>query len=643
VTAAKISCPACGGPILFKIGSSMVAVCEYCHSVVARGDRKLEDLGKVADLVDTGAVLQTGLQGRYRGIPFELTGRAQLGHEAGGTWDEWYAHLADGRWGWLAEAQGRYYLTFQQTSARDMPPFAGLRLGEPLAAPPPGWNRLVLAEKGQARAVSAEGEIPYRLVPNATYRYADLSGPQGEFGTIDYSEEPPVAFLGQAVTLDDLGVSEWARRPEREPRQAEGIQLNCPACGGPLELRAPDRTERVACPNCSALLDANQGKLRLLQALHPARVKPVLPLGAVGNFGGRSFTVIGFMKRAVTVEGVHSAWDEYLLYHPRGGFRWLVRSNDQWSLVESVAPGEVAGNGRHVEFRGKTFRLFDKQVARVGYVLGEFYWKVTVGEEVEVADYVRPPEMLSREASQTGETREINWSLGTYLRPQEVERAFELKLPLRHPLLPNVAPNQPFLHRRIYAYWGILVLAGAFLGVLVLGSGARHRVFEHTFTLQPTIPGKPDQSEVIFSEPFDLQARRNIAVTASAQLDNSWVDIEGDLFNEDSGEVQTFSLPVSYYHGIDGGESWSEGSSQGTVYLSALPAGQYTLRLEMIKEQKPGPVQVSIQIVQGVPRVLHWVLLLVFLSIVPLGVLAYHFYFELCRWQDSPYSPFHSR
>src|SRR5438132_11066138 len=100
----QVSCPACGGPVAFKIASAIVAVCPYCRSVVARGDRKIEDLGKVAALADTDSQLEVGMKGRYDGVPFYLTGRTQLGHEAGGTWDEWYAAFRDGRWGWLAAA-----------------------------------------------------------------------------------------------------------------------------------------------------------------------------------------------------------------------------------------------------------------------------------------------------------------------------------------------------------------------------------------------------------------------------------------------------------------------------------------------------------------------------------------------------------
>ncbi|MCA1593465.1 MAG: hypothetical protein LC754_12615 [Acidobacteria bacterium] len=107
MTALQANCPACGAPVTFKTGSSVVVVCDYCNSVVARTDRALEDLGKVADVVESGSPLAVGLKGVCRGVAFELTGRAQLGHAAGGMWDEWYAAFADGRWGWLAEAHQR--------------------------------------------------------------------------------------------------------------------------------------------------------------------------------------------------------------------------------------------------------------------------------------------------------------------------------------------------------------------------------------------------------------------------------------------------------------------------------------------------------------------------------------------------------
>ena len=53
--ALRANCPACGAEVLFKTGSSVVVVCEFCRSVVARTDRGVEDLGKVSDVAESGS------------------------------------------------------------------------------------------------------------------------------------------------------------------------------------------------------------------------------------------------------------------------------------------------------------------------------------------------------------------------------------------------------------------------------------------------------------------------------------------------------------------------------------------------------------------------------------------------------------
>src|SRR5919112_6908172 len=227
--ALQANCPACGAQVIFRTGSSVVVVCEFCNSVVARTDRGVEDLGKVADVSESGSPLEVGLRGVYLGVAFELTGRAQLQHAAGGFWDEWYAAFADGRWGWLAEAQGRFYLTFriQVPSPNALPSFDSLQLGQQVWAIPASQPPVV-AEKGTARMLGAEGEIPYLLTPGETYPYADLSGAAGVFGTLDYGEQPPLVYVGREVTLEALGLAQARRNVEREARTVAATQLSCP-------------------------------------------------------------------------------------------------------------------------------------------------------------------------------------------------------------------------------------------------------------------------------------------------------------------------------------------------------------------------------------------------------------------------------
>jgi hypothetical protein len=637
VSGVRVSCPSCGGAVNFAVGTGVVAVCPYCRSVVARGDQKVEDLGKVAALVETGAVLTVGLTGQYQGVAFQLTGRTQLGHEAGGVWDEWYAAFSDGRWGWLAEAHGVYYLTFQRTDVpgNRLPALDNLRIGHP-ARLPLDLGRLVVDEKGTARVQGAEGEIPYRLTPGATYAYADLSGPRGEFATLDYGDTPPSLYLGVTVTLDELKIPKSARREVWNLREVQGKALSCPHCGGPLELRAPDRTERVGCPHCGAMLDATQGELRLLQPPGEAwsAPTPVLPLGSVGRLGGDERLVIGMIQRSVTFDGVDYFWEEYLLYHPRDGFEWLVRSDDHWSRVHAVPAGTVTvGAGTQVAYQGGMFTLFQRARATVTAVLGECYWKVERGEQVLVDDYVAPPEILSREATAGAEagSGEVNWSLGIYLSPAEVEKGFALKQPLPRPS--TVGPNQPFPYTGVYVYYLWLLLVLGVLGLLALVRPA-HTAYEWEVALEPLPAGS--KSQVVFSDKFDLKGWRNVRVTADCPtLANGWLFIEGDLIEDANGHMQPFGIPFSYYSGVDEGEAWHEGSHEDSAYLSAQPAGRYSLRLEVEREKGEKPERIRIKVEQGAARMWDWLMALILLSLLPLGVACYHLWFSIQRWKDS--------
>jgi hypothetical protein len=416
-------CPACGGLVEFHVASSLVTICEHCHSAIARGDKALEDVGKVADLVDSQSPLRLGLQGNYRGKNYEIVGRVQYQHPAGGVWDEWYMAFGGDRWGWLAEAQGRFYVTFEVPlrSSINLPAFDQLEAGQAYNLGKIGV--LKVGERNEAAAASAEGEIPWLFKPRASVRFADLYGPHAQFATLDYSDAEPRIYVGAEVSIDELGFSKAAFAEPKPPQEVKGLQLNCPKCGGALELHAPDAAQRVACPYCASLLDVEQGNMRYLSTLKPSRIAPLIALGTTGTFAGTSYTVIGFLVRSMTEEGVVYRWQEYLLYNPSVGFRWLVHSDDHWNFVIPISPGEVDDRMQNAYYAGKSFRLFQTGLATVRHVLGEFYWKVEVGEEVHTRDLIHPPEALSIE---TGKG-EQNISLGIYVPPADIESAFGIK------------------------------------------------------------------------------------------------------------------------------------------------------------------------------------------------------------------------
>ncbi|HRI02554.1 MAG TPA: DUF4178 domain-containing protein [Pyrinomonadaceae bacterium] len=634
----QANCPSCGAQIEFKAGSTIVLVCPYCRSAVARTDRGLEDLGKVAEIAESESPLKLGLKGTFKDTKFELTGRAQLKHELGGSWDEWYATFSNGWVGWLAEAQGRFYLTFYQPLPQGsaIPSFAGLQLGQTIPEIP-SPSPLMVQEKGKGTSVAADGEIPYRLTPGEQFEYADLAGKNNAFATIDYSMDPPWVFVGTQVTLEEIGLGD-AKPVQREAKRVSAAGMGCPNCGGPLELLAPDKTERVVCPNCDSLLDVNQGNLSYLKTLNPPTSQPdfVAPIGAEGTFPGDvKFKIIGAVVRSVYMDDVHYYWHEYLLYNPMIGFRWLVHSDNHWNFVEPVNPADVATDnvfaaGATVDYNGSKFKIFQNAQATVEYVKGEFYWRVEQGEKVWAADYVAAPLMLSRETTEN----EINWSVGTYMTNEEVEKAFGIS-GLPKPW--GVGPNQPFTGRFYYT-WGALPLLLLFVVAIFMipFSGITKTALNQEVVLPPLTNATTAQA--VFSQPFDVKANSNVRITAGAQVDNAWADLDIDLINDQSQEVESVNVPVEYYSGSDSDGAWTEGGKSTDATLSSLPAGKYTLRVEGTWQNWQTQMPVSVKVEQNVNRGVNFICALIILMIVPILGLFRKISFESGRWKDSMFT-----
>ncbi len=635
----KANCPSCAGPIEFTAGSTIVVVCPFCRSAIARNDRALEDLGKVAEIADSESPLKLGLKGTYKETRFELTGRAQLRHELGGYWDEWYATFSNGWVGWLAEAQGHFYLTFYQPLPQGvvLPTFDGLQLGQ-VVAEIPGPTPLMVQERGHGTSVAADGEIPYKLSPGEKFAYADLAGKNNAFATIDYSMEPPWVFVGSQVTLDEIGLGD-AKPVQREARTVSVAGMGCPNCGGPLTLNAPDKAERVTCPNCNSLLDVNQGNLTYLKALNPPPDQPdfIAPIGAEGTFSGDvKYKIIGAVVRSVTIEGIKYFWHEYLLYNPMTGFRWLVHSDNHWNFVEPVNPADISnptpgGIPMAVGYNGRQFKIFQDAPAVVEYVKGEFYWRVEQGETVRAVDYVSPPLMLSQEISQN----EINWSLGTYMTNDEIEKIFGIT-GLPKPW--GIAPNQPFTGRFYYT-WGALPLLLLFIVAVFMIplSGLTKSVLNQQIMLPPMANATTEQT--VSSQPFDIKANGNVRITAGAQVDNSWADLDVDLVNEQTGAIaEEINVPIEYYSGVDDGESWTEGGKSTDATLSSLPGGRYTLQVHGTWQNWQAQMPVSVKVEQNVNRGVNFCFALIILLIVPVLGLFRKMSFESGRWKDSMFS-----
>lgn len=619
-------CPSCRAPVEFRPGAGKIKVCEYCHTVVLRGEANLESLGKVADLVDTQSPLKLGLSGHFSGNSFTIVGRIQKTHGTG-TWDEWCLGFDDGRTGWLSESEGEWNLMFPLEGV-GVPASDQLR---PLASFQLRDRTFVVEEVGHAQTVTAEGQLPDF---NRQHVYADATGQKGAFCSLDYADGGSgEAFIGSRVALGQLGFDkgELAPTPKRDALK----QARCTNCNGPLELKAPDAAKRVACPYCGALLDVVNGELAFLQLLEKLPYEPLLKLGGEGTLLKTRWTVLAFLIRSTRVEGTRYPWEEYLLWNQEAGFRWLMNSNGHWTFLTPIAAGDVGLGFRKATWNGKHFRAYQSVFVSTDFVVGECYWQVNVGDVAKASEYVEPPESINSDETEA----EVTFTHGLMLSPDEVKQAFKVGAALPAPQ--GIAPAQVNPHKaKLGSQWGWAGLWAVVFFALLVGFsvvGDTRQFTRVQFAVPPDArPGTPESQQ--FSEPFTIDKKVPLEVELDVPgLDNAWLAVQLDLVNEETGEVVQVSPEASYYQGVDDGERWSEGSRSGSKQTAEVSPGRYVLRATPSFESpsvQPRDYTVTVKADSGVGVCCpFFVFLLLFAA--PLVSALRSSSFETRRWNDA--------
>jgi len=411
--------------------------------------------------------------------------------------------------------------------------------------------------------------------------------------------------------------------------------LNCPSCGAALTVRSFSHAVTVVCDNCHSILDAQDPTLKVLQKFHAATDEdpPLIPLGTRGTIRGNPYDVIGFQRRTIHVDGDPYSWHEYLLFNPFKGFRYLTEYNGHWNDVSVLRSLPLTSPGAStLNYLGETYKHFQTATAQTSYVLGEFPWRVRVGESAEVSDYVSPPRVISSE--KTG--KEVTWSMGEYITGRDLWVAFKLAGAPPTPI--GVYENQPSpLGADVKLVWSIiatfLVLLVALL-VACYSMESDEQVFDQSYSLDTSV--KKEASFV--TDIFELKGRTSdVELTTTAHVDNNWIYLNYALINEDTGHAYDFGREVSYYHGYDEDGSWSEGSTTDTVTVPSVPPGHYYLRVEPESQYYRGTIYYSIALKRDVPQVSFFGLGVLAL-LVPAGLITWRsINFEHLRWAESDY------
>jgi DNA-directed RNA polymerase subunit RPC12/RpoP len=415
----RAPCPGCGAPVEFRSAQSAFAVCSYCQSTVVRDGQTLSRIGKMAELFDDHSPLQLMAAGRWQGQPFTLLGRLQY-RSGSGPWTEWHAVFDDGSSAFLAEDNGAYVLARPAEVLRPLPQAAQLRVGATTAI---DGKRFDVASNEQALLVSAQGELPKLPPLNQGFAMVELRSADGEVLAIDYGSTPPSVTRGRSVLLEELALT--GLRADSAVA-VQGRQFNCPNCGAAVQVLLA-ASKSIVCPSCHSVIDLGVGtgaELRHAQQDEP--VRPLIPLGSLGQLQGAQWQVVGYQNRTGWAPGEEDerfGWDEYLLFNHQRGFIFVVDSAEGWSVVKpTTGAPTLSPNGNSASYLGTNYRLQYSYHAETNYVAGEFYWPVERGQRTFNRDFAAGGSLLSMEET----PRERTWSSGSKIASDTVANAFGL-------------------------------------------------------------------------------------------------------------------------------------------------------------------------------------------------------------------------
>jgi hypothetical protein len=413
--------------------------------------------------------------------------------------------------------------------------------------------------------------------------------------------------------------------------------LNCPSCGAPLTLTAAGHSSSVVCAQCRSILDAKDPNLQVLQKFQAKQtIQPLIPLGARGKFDSVEYDVIGFQVRTTDADEMPESWDEYLLFNRYKGFRYLTVFDGHWNFVKTVPanPERIQiGKKPGARVMGRTYVLFDQELATTTYVLGEFPWRVHVGEKNGTKDFIAAPRILSCEITE----QETVWSLGEYMTGAQVWQAFHF--PGSPPPARGIFANQPSpFAGQASSMWrlclnlfsGIILLAILFY--LVAG---QESVFQRRYSFTP----RSGAEASFVTDTFDVKGHpSNVEILIHTDLQNNWAYFNLALINESTGHGYDFGREISYYSGRDSDGAWTEGSINDSAIVPSVAPGRYYLRVEPEMAANAPSMLYRLEIKRGVPSMALFLVAAGLLLIPPIFATWRVAAFEQRRWLQSDFS-----
>jgi len=379
-------------------------------------------------------------------------------------------------------------------------------------------------------------------------------------------------------------------KPQRRKmvrRKIEPVSFKCTDCGSSITVRNPKGGGQVSCSSCGAVIDLDHKDRKVLRKLATEKSPPsILKLGQKGRFKGKTYEIIGrvLMKQKSGLDSFY--WQEYLLFSPSAGYAWLEESQGHWVFLQKTKrKPDFNPTRRGLDFEeedyfinhvGETYHCWEKGVAQVDYVEGEFPYHLQKGDKYRFMEAISPPLILVAEWTEN----EIEWMTGSYWKHTSVQKAFGLEsIPEPNGIIScqpyESSPEQKF-RKKLFAFFALIFFAFSFYAYV----GTGYKTHDQRLSNNEFIAANrtPPNSEMVIEDVF---FRKGVGKSVFTLTGGVWSYVNMKIQDENNISRVNFSI-------------YAENSRQKAVQYRIPESGRYDIFITgQIGEGNPSSIQID--------------------------------------------------
>ncbi len=344
------------------------------------------------------------------------------------------------------------------------------------------------------------------------------------------------------------------KKLQKRAARPQPKKIGCSNCAAPLEVKNGLGAKQISCSYCGAIIDLTSEDNKVLKIIaSDHRPRATLSLGAKGKLKGKMWEVIGRVQMEERDEDGVYRWNEYLLFNPNCGYRWLEEDSGHWTFGQK-AKHKPTFNPR-IARPGTTFRAYDSTfkageavMGKVSYVEGEFPYHTEVGDTSTSLPCYNSPLILTAEWTDT----EMEWLVSEYVNPGSISKAFGIDVPDLRKERHGAQPVPPKKEMKGFGRFCLIPLFFTFitglLGYFLCSMFPSAQLASWQIPLSKCLSQNKGVEKTLWLSPqFDTKGAKCVDFRFYAPLKEEWCEIDCELQDKDGNPVKTFTERVSYY------------------------------------------------------------------------------------------------